>query len=421
MADIPESLAERLRSLGVKTGTNVPPHPAKARTRIEDVVDGSFIQTSFGEVFKKDTFNEQSYTHGNVTFEFSEISSRLMKWAGSKVQSDSVDLFSTIFLDTETTGLAGGTGTFPFMIGVGRFTPSGFITSQIFTRNPSEERAQLDLLDRMMSGVTSIVTYNGKSFDIPILKTRYVLNDLPSPFADILHFDLLPLSRRLWRRRLDSRSLKDIESEVLGFSRGQLEVPGWEVPVIYFNYLRTGDPSQLAGVFYHNAVDIQSLAALFLFINRLAENPMGTEENHALDHLSLAIQLELNGEVDQAMSIYEHLIKVDLPEIYSVELKIRYAKILKKIGSFDHAADVLNSGKELNDLRLLIQLAKVLEHQRRDYANALETTERALDVIRRANTGICTSIPSGYIDDLEKRKRRLIDKLKSNNGGHHDQ
>lgn len=420
MADIPESLADRLRSLGVQTGAKIQPPPPKNRTGIEGVVDGTYVQTTYGEVFKADVINEINYTHGNVKFRYTEISPRLVKWAGGKESLESLDLFSTLFLDTETTGLAGGTGTLPFMVGAGRFTPSGFVTSQIFTRNPSEERAQLELLDSMMSGVTSIVTYNGKSFDIPILKTRYVMNSLPSPFSDILHFDLLPLSRRLWRRRLESRSLKDIETEVLGFARSQMEVPGWEVPVIYFNYLRTGDPSQLARVFYHNAIDIQSLAALFLYINRMAENPVAFEKLPALDTLSMAIQLESSGEVDRALSIYEQLINVELPEVYSVELKLRYAKILKQTGSFDHAADVLNSGEEFNDLRVLIQLAKVLEHQRRDYAKALETTERALELLRNGTFRTSVSTSGQNSIDLEKRRKRLVEKLKLGNGLDHE-
>ncbi len=420
MAELPESLVDRLRSLGVQTGAKFQLPPLKARNGIEDVVNGIYVQTTFGEVFKADVVNEINYTHGNVGFTYSDISARLVKWAGGKESTDSLDLFSTLFLDTETTGLAGGTGTLPFMIGAGRFTPGGFITSQIFTRNPSEERAQLELLDRIMSGVTSIVTYNGKSFDIPILKTRYVMNSLPSPFADILHFDLLPLSRRLWRRRLESRSLKDIETEVLGFTRSQMEVPGWEVPVIYFNYLRTGDPSQLAGVFYHNAIDIQSLAALFLYINKMADNPAASEEIPALDNLSIAIQLELSGEIDHALSIYEQLLNVELPEVYSVELKLRYAKILKQTGNFDHAADVLNNGVELNDLRVLIQLAKVMEHQRRDYAKALEATDRAIEVLRIGTPGSQGFITPGYAADLEKRRNRLIAKLKISNGCAHE-
>lgn len=411
MADIPESLADRLRSLGVQSGAKIPAPQKKVKNGIEDVVNGTFVPTNYGEVFKSDVINETNYTHGTVEFTHMEISPRLVNWAGGPPDAEGLDLFSTLFLDTETTGLAGGTGTLPFMIGAGRFTPSGFITSQIFTRDPSEERAQLDLLDRMMAGITSIVTYNGKSFDLPILKTRYVMNSMPSPFTDVLHFDLLPLSRRLWRRRLENRSLKDIETEVIGFSRGQMEVPGWEVPVIYFNYLRTGDPSQLAGVFYHNAIDIQSLAALFLYINRMAENPEDASTLPLLDMFSMAVQMESSGEVEKAIIIYEQLLTSELPEAYSVELHLRYARILKQNGRFDQAVTVLNNGGELNNIHVLIQLAKVLEHQQRDYSGALEWTEKALELLEASRQTLPPAVLNQHKIELTKRKFRLQQKM----------
>jgi uncharacterized protein YprB with RNaseH-like and TPR domain len=411
MADIPESLADKLRSLGVQSGAKVTAPLKKARNGIEDVVKGTYVPTNYGEIFKSDVINEINYTHGCVDFAHADISPRLVNWAGGPLDTDGLDLFSTLFIDTETTGLAGGTGTLPFMIGAGRFTPSGFITTQIFTRDPSEERAQLDLLDRMMAGITSIVTYNGKSFDLPILKTRYVMNSMPSPFTDILHFDLLPLSRRLWRRRLENRSLKDIEMEVLGFSRGQMEVPGWEIPVIYFNYLRTGDPSELAGVFYHNAIDIQSLAALFLYINRMAENPEDAATLPALDKFSMAVQMETSGEIDKAIYIYEQLLTSELPEAYSVELHLRYARILKQNGRFDQAVSVLNNGGELNNIHVLIQLAKVLEHQQRDYPGALEWTEKALELLEASRQTLQPAVLNQHRVELTKRKKRIQQKL----------
>lgn len=416
MADLPESLADKLRSLGVQSGAAITPPVKKSRMGIEDVVEGTYVQTSYGEVFKSDVINEINYTHGNIPFLAAEISPRLVRWSGGPAETDNLDLYSTLFLDTETTGLAGGTGTLPFMIGAGRFTPAGFITSQIFTRDPSEERAQLDLLDRMMAGVTSIVTYNGKSFDIPILKTRYVMNNMPSPFTEVLHFDLLPLSRRLWRRRLENRSLKDIETEVLGYARSQMEVPGWEIPVIYFNYLRTGDPSQLAGVFYHNAIDIQSLAALFLFINRVAEKPEEPAKMPVLDLFSVAVQMENTGEIEQAVSIYERLLTAELPESFSVELHLRYARVLKQKGRFDQAAGVLNNGGDLKSIHVMIQLAKVLEHQQRDYRGALEWTEKALNFLEAPRQELSEESIKHHRMDLVRRKERLQLKLERESG-----
>lgn len=411
MPGLPESLSDKLRSLGVQTGAqNITPAP-KTSTGIEDVVDGIYLQTRFGDIFRAEVANGLNYTHGNVPFLTAPVSPRLIKWAVGQDDPAGIDLSSTLFLDTETTGLAGGTGTLPFMIGAGRFTPDGFVTSQLFTRNPAEERAQLDELDRMLAGITSIVTYNGKSFDIPILKTRYVMNAMPSPFADLVHFDLLPLSRRLWRRRLENRSLKDIETEVLGFSRSQLEVPGWKVPVIYFNYLRTGDPSQLAGVFYHNAIDIQSLAALFLYMNDMAEHPHEASALPSLDVFSMAVQLEATGEIEKAIVIYEQLLEVELPEGYSAELQLRYSRILKQNGEYERAASVLHSGGELNNLHVLIQLAKVLEHHQRDYVSALAWTDKALELLASPALNLPTITVTRHRAELVKRRERLCQKL----------
>jgi len=413
MAKIPESLADRLHSLGVKSGAKDITPPRKTQKGIEDVVEGTYIETSFGEVFQSDVVNEINYAHGCVRFEQVPISNRLTKWAGSTGSTNDIDLSSMVFLDTETTGLAGGTGTLPFMIGVGRFTQDGFVTSQIFTRNPAEERAQLELLDRMLTGVKAIVTYNGKSFDIPILKTRYVLNGLPSPLNDLVHFDLLPLTRRLWRRRLENRSLKDIESEILGYTRSQMEVPGWEIPVLYFNYLRTGDPSPLAGVFYHNAIDIQSLAALFLYINQMAQDLENPKDILPIDTFSMAIQLESTGEMEKAVGLYEQLLSIELPEGYAAELQLRYARILKRNGDFAHAAHVLHNNQELTDIRVIVQLAKVMEHQHRDIQSALEWTEKAIDQLEASSTSFGENALTQQKNELLKRKNRLLQKLGS--------
>ncbi|HEX7556069.1 MAG TPA: ribonuclease H-like domain-containing protein, partial [Leptolinea sp.] len=294
-----------------------------------------------------------------------------------------------------------------------RFTPDGFVTSQIFTRNPAEERAQLELLDRMLAGVTAIVTYNGKSFDIPILKTRYILNGLPSPLNELVHFDLLPLSRRLWRRRLENRSLKDIESEILSYTRSQMEVPGWEIPVLYFNYLRTGDPSPLAGVFYHNAIDIQSLAALFLYMNQMAQDLENPSKILPIDTFSMAIQLESTGEIEKAVGLYEQLLSVELPEGYVAELKLRYSRILKRNGDFTHAAHVLHNNQELTDIRVIIQLAKVMEHQHKDIKSALEWTEKAIIQLDASSTSFSENIFFQQRNDLMKRKNRLLQKLEN--------
>jgi uncharacterized protein YprB with RNaseH-like and TPR domain len=406
-----ESLADKLRSLGVKTGAKDISPPQPASPGIEDVVQGNFSDTNYGPIFCSVTPRDNAYTHGIIAFNLNPISDRFIRWAEPNLDPAGIDLSRMLFLDTETTGLAGGTGTIPFMVGLGRFTPQGFITTQIFIRNPAEERGQLELLDRMLTGIDAIVTYNGKAFDVPILKTRYILNGFPSPLKDLAHFDLLPLSRRLWKRRLESRSLKDIESEIIGFTRDQIEVPGWEIPILYFNYLRTGDPRPLAGVFYHNVIDIQSLAAIFLLMNDLASEPAEINNLPPVDSFSLAIQMENSGEVAAAVSLYEQLLSCELSGKFRTELQIRYARILKRSGRYDHAAEVLQVNNSYRDISVMIQLAKVLEHQQRDYQTALDWTHKALDRLAEISASLSESEISRRRDDLTKRQARLCQKI----------
>jgi uncharacterized protein len=410
MANLPESLSEKLRSLGVQTGPKDIHPKQKHQPGIEDIVDGQFIETSFGSVFCSETSTGSVYTHGNVEFIDSPIHDEFIQWAIPNRLSSDLELSSILFLDTETTGLSGGTGTIPFMIGVGRFTTEGFLTSQIFLRNPAEERAQLELLQRYFTGVKAIATYNGKAFDAPIIRTRYVLNSLSSPLHDLPHFDLLPLSRRLWKRRLENRGLKDIETEILDFRRSVLEVPGWEVPILYFNFLRTGDPAPMAGVFYHNAIDIQSLAALFLYMNQMASKTKDSIELAPIDTFSLAIQFETSGNIETAISMYEQLLSTELPEQYTTELQLRYARILKRKGDFTHIVDVLKIDRQQIDVRVMIQLAKVMEHQHRDNQTALEWTNMALKQLEINKSALSDSTYTHQMNELLKRRSRLIQK-----------
>ena len=411
--DVNESLSEKLRSLGVKTGAkNILP-PRSETNEIQNIIDGNFVDSDFGPLFKKNTLSDNAYTHGSVFFNAVPITSRFTLWADPTLDPSTIDLSTTVFLDTETTGLAGGTGTIPFMVGLGQFTSQGFLVTQLFMRDPAEERALLDILSRFLTGVRTIVTYNGKAFDIPILKTRYILNNLPFPLNELAHFDLLPLSRRLWKRRLESRSLKDIELEIIGFSRDQIEVPGWEIPILYFNYLRTGDAGPLAGVFYHNVIDIQSLAAIFLLMNTWAENPQVVTNLEPVDALSLAFLIEDTGEIETAVDMYERLLSVDFPVHFHTELQLRYARILKRNGRYDRAAEVLHTDELHKEIQVMIQLAKVLEHQQRNFRDALEWTIKAQNLLSETSSSIPPSEVQKMKEDLQKRITRLKHKIEN--------
>ena len=203
-----------------------------------------------------------------------------------------------LFFDLETTGLSGGAGTLAFLVGCGFFDADGFHTRQFFLSGYEAERELLDALTALTGRFKGLVTFNGRTFDVPLIDTRYLFHRLESPFADMPHFDMLHPARKLWRRRniaqpshrerwsgnrpgeSASCALGALEEAILGVERFD-DVPGFEIPSRYFNYLRTGDLAPLAAVFEHNRLDLLSLAALTAIAARMAgEGPAGAPSPH---------------------------------------------------------------------------------------------------------------------------------------------
>jgi len=195
-----------------------------------------------------------------------------------------------VYLDTETTGLAGGTGTCAFLIGIGALEGSQFVLRQYFLRDYPEEKAVLAALAEALSRYEGIVTFNGKTFDLPLLETRYTLARMKAPFGGMIHLDLLHPARRLWKLRLASCELTNLERAILGIARDG-DVPGSEIPQIYFDYLRTGNAQHLQPVFFHNALDMVTLAALAVEMARALREEEGSLAS-SLDLFSLSRILE---------------------------------------------------------------------------------------------------------------------------------
>jgi hypothetical protein len=192
-----------------------------------------------------------------------------------------------VFLDVETTGLGVG-GALAFLVGVGFFNANEqFEVRQWFLRDPAEEYAMLEMLLEVLQSAAGLVTFNGRNFDVPILASRYLLARRPVPLNSLPNLDLLPPARRLWRRRLPSCALKALEADVLGVRRSHADVPGYLIPSLYQEYLRTGDAREMVRVLYHNEVDILSMAVLGAAICRTATRP-ADPSLPADDRLSLA-------------------------------------------------------------------------------------------------------------------------------------
>ena len=241
-----DSMDDRLKSLGFKKAVSIPHYVAQEKVSLETAVGGRNMQNSMGEFVLKETLYPLNYQHGVVTFVEQVTTETINRTA--KIRNESHSLEKLLFIDTETSGLSGGAGTFAFLVGYGRFTAEGFLLSQLVIRDPGEEPAMLLHLINQIGGDDIFVSFNGKSFDIPLLQNRLVINRLSRNLREIQHLDMLHISRKLWKHSLDSCALKDLESAILKFERTSEDVPGWMIPDIYFAYLRTGNPGELKEV-----------------------------------------------------------------------------------------------------------------------------------------------------------------------------
>lgn len=398
------SLADKLKSLGVKMGSSLPPPPKVASQSIDSVVAGSFRPTQLGEVFVSENVYGEEYFHGNSSPVFSPSFSLISQWANDP-RISSLPLSKFAFLDTETSGLSGGTGTYAFLVGAARFIDNKFVLQQFFMRDPAEEPALLEGLANFLAPCEALVTFNGKSFDAPLLVTRYSLHRIPVPFKGYAHLDLLPLARRLWRDRLPSRALKYLEEHILEFSRTSEETPGYEIPWLYFDYLRTGNANPMAGVFYHNAMDVVAMAALLNYVSGMTSNPYDGNVQHGLDFIALGKLFEDLSHLDEAARLYERGLESQLAESdFGVAVK-RLSILQKKRGDMSQAVKLWEDAAQKGHIYAHIELAKYYEHKIRDAKTSMKWAKSARKLAEKAD--LPAYIRKHWLDEIDHRLLRL--------------
>ncbi len=291
-----------------------------------------------------------------------------------------VPVHGALFFDTETTGL-GGAGAIAFLLGMAWFDAEQRLhVEQLLLRSPSDEPAMLDVLTERLARTELLVSYNGKAFDWPLLKGRYVMNRREIP-RDLPHLDLLHIGRRLHRARLGACRLKTLESEVLGFERG-VDVDGGDVPARYAHFLRTGDEQALREVVDHNAWDVVSMAALV----GLYGEPF--DLMHGEDLVGFAKTMKRAG----ALAVAERAADRALELGATKALKVR-GDVHKARGDRARALEDFESlAQGLDDPALRLELAKLYEHFVKDPGRALQILDQG--------TGEAESA-------LEKRRSRL--------------
>jgi len=402
------ALADKLQSLGVRKGVAPLPPRKPNSSSIDSVLAGSFFATPRGEAFAAEQTFPRDYRYGNSNLLSSFPLSLISQWANDEKIS-TLPLSRFAFLDTETSGLAGGTGTYAFLVGAARFIDGHFVLKQFFMRDPAEEAILLEGLANFLAPCEALVTFNGKAFDAPLLTTRFTLHHIPVPYKKYSHLDLLPLARRLWRDRLESRALKFLEEHVLEFKRSSDEVPGYEIPWLYFDYLRTGDARPLAGVFYHNAMDVTAMAALLAHMNDMLESPYDGSVQHGLDFVALGKLFEDLGRVEEAARLFEHGLESPMGEAdFHVAVK-RLSILQKRRGDYAEAIRLWQNAAKAGHIYAHVELAKYYEHKTRDMKAALKWTKSARRMAERAD--LPAYARKHWLEEIDRRLARLERKI----------
>lgn len=319
-----------------------------------------------------------------------------------------IDTERWLFLDTETTGLAGGTGTYAFLVGIAWWDAGGLQVEQLFLRDLDEEHSLLLELSERMKSRPVLVTFNGKSFDWPLLETRYRMTRAVPLFAPELHLDLLHPARQLWRLRLGSVRLKDLERQVLRDNGRTLDwsrlddIDSSLIPQMYFDYLRGGRAEPLAGIFHHNQMDLRGLAALAGEILRLIDRGIGlASETRAIaqdpiDLLGLSRLIRKRGHSARARELYETALRSGLPRPVERLAQRELAQLAKReldytraISLWDELRRTFPPGDEPPMLleetqRALESAIEAAEQLAIYYEHRAKQPRRALDLIRAA-------------------------------------
>lgn len=407
----------RLRRLGLRKGAahlrpNQESPPANKGPGIHEVVDGQVCSTPVGTCFVVEESRALADCHGDLALSAAlEISPVTLARLADLPDGKTFDLRRAIFFDVETSGLSGGTGTYVFLTGMGFFEGDTFCVRQFFMRDMTEEAAHLYAAGELMDRFDALVSFNGRSFDLPLLNTRFTLARQPRRMVRAPHLDLLRPSRRLWGRRLASCALGSLEQEVLGVRRSEKEVPGWLVPRLFFDYMQTGDASELAGVFYHNMVDILSMVTLATRLGAVFHDPQAAGPLDGVDLYSLGRWYESLGMVMEGEEAYRAALSRSLSADVEQAAWRQLSFLLKRQDRREEAAAIWRKVTENDQGRgayAHVELAKHYEWHTGDLFAAAEVTRQAIALLDDTSPDRQTQ---ETLDALVHRLRRLERKM----------
>ncbi|MEH7388475.1 ribonuclease H-like domain-containing protein [Bacillus sp. JJ1521] len=354
------------------------------------------------------------YKHG--LYSFSKLNDCIEMWNTSSIKhplsAKGHQLSDLFFFDTETTGLGGGTGNTIFLLGHARVQEDKVILTQHFLPNPGAEVA---LYQSFLSSVdyTTLVTYNGKSFDWPQVKTRHTLiRDALPKLPDFGHFDLYHAARRLWKNKLDSVRLSNVEKEILDIKRNG-DVPGYLAPILYFDFVENQMPDGIFGVMRHNEIDILSLLTLYIHLSGAVI--LNEKNKYTSDKYEVARWLEALGETGKAQELYQQVVDVDSEK--ETKAKLALAFLSKKEKNLEEAMrlfiEIHENGDDQEAVVASIELAKYYEHHVKDFESAWDFANSGYTRWKTTRASDNKTNDTKIESEFEKRIARIGRKLQN--------
>jgi len=363
--------------------------------------------------------NENVYSldarYGRITIRDGlKISSDTLICLSGDPEFAGLDLSSALIIDLETTGLSGGTGTIPFNVGMGYYSGDKFWVRQYFLGEPAAEGEMIQDMAGFFKEMDfhSIVTYNGKVFDIPLLETRFILHREPFRLNSLPHLDFLFPARRLWKHKYESCRLYHLAREVVETGRTE-DIPSAEIPWRYFQYLQTGNYDLIEPVLYHNAEDILSLLGVVIVGGSIFAEEGEECLADAMDYFGAGKILETTGDKERSIAFYQRALNGRLTDQVSIQAKKRLANFYKREQDWEKAIFLWQEITSLDNLSAehlfsFRELAMYFEHIEANYEEAHKFAEEGYV--------LSLSLSAYYEKDFSHRLDRLKNKIKNQKG-----
>lgn len=322
---------------------------------------------------------------------------------------ETLDLSTALFIDLETTGLSGGAGVVPFLVGLGYYRDGKFWVSQYFLGDLAEEERMIQELIQFFSQMNfqSVVSFNGKCFDIPLLETRFILHKQPFILCELPHLDFLFSARSLWRHKHENCRLSHLAREVVEAGRDE-DIPSAEIPWRYFQYLNTGNMDLIEPILYHNQEDILSLLGVVIIGSLLFSEKEGVEIADAMDYFGVGNVMEKVGETEKSIHFYRRALEGELSDEVSLIAKKKISAHFKKDQEWDKAKSLWeeiasSDTPSVNQLFALRELAMYLEHKEKKYEEARKIAEEGLVL----SFGLSLHYEKDFAHRLERLKCKI--------------